>query len=732
MRLRLIFLVLPLLLCAFVLHTLLSTCHLQAATNIRTLESLTLPPSFWKKESRKPLFDFLPTYKLTCTPPFLQTNSSNVFAYATIKPAKPKNLEASTDLLWISSYSPPFKLSNKTRYAPLDHVRINAFKKEPVNRVYPLSQIITQNATVQHSTGPSLKGSANTNFITSKYWYQIDGLNYRFAQPISPEYANELPDILIRLHKEYRGFTGPKKGEKSDCITLGQVGQFKRWYRSDALVEMAQQIVAYFNDLGLIGISVEVDPTQIDSKGDDLRTNDKELTFVIYTGYLSHIQTVALNTVNKCEDGINLSKYSSLIENFPLHLAYDGCSIDGGSLFNCDLVSDYLYRINRYPGRRINAEITGVTPDGGIDVNLVIAEDKPWFVYANISNTGSEATGHWIDRFGFVDYQLTRHDDTFSIEYATAHFKAMHSLMGYYEAPVWGVPRTRIRVDGMRSTFALYSQDLQVNFDTTQDRFGPSVIVNVYQHRNLFIDTTLGVYWFRVSALNNLFTTYTTENFFLPTVGLVLEKCGDSYSIQSAISYEKNFSGVAHTNANDLANLGRINPSVNWSLLEASFNGTAYLNPKLFDHNHEFALLFSGQYAFGNRLIPQKEGILGGLYSVRGYDQSVTVGDTVFFGQLEYRYHFPKSCCVPTVECPHPYVRPWDFMLRGFFDAGRAIYTRHETYEVDYTLAGVGGGLEVMYRKNIRLRADAGIALLTVEQNKAGTGRFYFSATLMF
>ena len=42
----------------------------------------------------------------------------------------------------------------------------------------------------------------------------------------------------------------------------------------------------------------------------------------------------------------------------------------------------------------------------------------------------------------------------------------------------------------------------------------------------------------------------------------------------------------------------------------------------------EVALSVRGQYSFDDRLIPQNEDVAGGLYSVRGYEESETAGDT--------------------------------------------------------------------------------------------------------
>jgi hemolysin activation/secretion protein len=136
-----------------------------------------------------------------------------------------------------------------------------------------------------------------------------------------------------------------------------------------------------------------------------------------------------------------------------------------------------------------------------------------------------------------------------------------------------------------------------------------------------------------------------------------------------------------------------------------------------------------GQYAFDYRLVPQASLTIGGLYSVRGYDQSVAVGDSVIIGSLEYRFHVPRAFPVAREPLQIPFIgdfraapqqvygRPdWDLTLRTFLDVGRSI--RNDTSngqagpnEINQTLVGAGVGAELLLKSNFRARIDWATAL---------------------
>ncbi|MDH4016983.1 MAG: hypothetical protein OEV20_06570, partial [Actinomycetota bacterium] len=134
---------------------------------------------------------------------------------------------------------------------------------------------------------------------------------------------------------------------------------------------------------------------------------------------------------------------------------------------------------------------------------------------------------------------------------------------------------------------------------------------------------------------------------------------------------------------------------------------------------------FRGQYAFDYRLIPQASQVIGGLYSVRGFEQGLAVGDSVYVASAEYRFHIPRALGVRPRPVQLPWIgdfrvapqqvygRPdWDLILRGFVDAGGAVRNRRERNnaadELNQTLVGAGVGLELNVAGRFRARVDWG------------------------
>ena len=60
---------------------------------------------------------------------------------------------------------------------------------------------------------------------------------------------------------------------------------------------------------------------------------------------------------------------------------------------------------------------------------------------------------------------------------------------------------------------------------------------------------------------------------------------------------------------------------------------------------------------FGNRLIPQAQMVLGGFYSVRGYEQSLMAADSVALARAEYRYHLPMALKIRQEPLELPFCR---------------------------------------------------------------------------
>jgi hypothetical protein len=82
-----------------------------------------------------------------------------------------------------------------------------------------------------------------------------------------------------------------------------------------------------------------------------------------------------------------------------------------------------------------------------VTLDYLVAENKPWTAYAELSNTGTKQTNEWRERFGFVHNQLTRSDDILRLDYATAGFDRSHAVNVDYSFPILS---DRVRARGLR------------------------------------------------------------------------------------------------------------------------------------------------------------------------------------------------------------------------------------------------------------------------------------------
>jgi hemolysin activation/secretion protein len=389
-----------------------------------------------------------------------------------------------------------------------------------------------------------------------------------------------------------------------------------------------------------------------------------------------------------------------------------------------------------------------------VTLDYLISESRPWYAYAQISNTGTKQTNEWRERFGVVDNQLTGHDDVFTLDYLTAGFTASHAVIAAYELPFFSVEKLRYKAYASYNEFQ--ASDVGQNneeFSGDQWVLGNELIYNVFQHRELFVDLVGGVRGQGVSTNNVTAQLEGRATFVAPYAGVRVERATDLAATTGQVTLIGYISG---DDTRSIEALGRAEPAQNPILLQWDFAQTVYLEP-LIDPNgfaagqstlaHELYFGTRGQYS-PNRLFPQVQEVAGGLYSVRGYPESIAAGDTVVIGSVEYRFHFPRILPIQPDPGKTPFLwerrfryspqqvygRPdWDLIARAFFDAAQVWSTDKLPFEEDHTLAGTGVGIELQYKQNLNIRVDWGFALIGIrDEVSAGENRVHVSATLLY
>lgn len=635
--------------------------------------------------------------------------------------------------------------------------------------------------------------------------FPVDRFEIAYAEP-----HPDLPDLAllvpfdVTLAAGADGWAAPAAAEpapgsaESDPVPTFRVsigsGQEAGRYHASAIAAISAALLERVRDQGLMAVFVTPNPADIDVYSErDLRPPDRRaLRIQIALGRVRELRSIAFGDRIDSNWTINNPAHREIRRQSPIQPA---ARVGEGTtdLVVVDALEDYLFRLNRHPGRRVESALAGAESAPGVALDLRVQEARPWFAYSQTSNTGTARTAVWQTRVGIVQRQLTGRDDIASLQYTNAGGDAVNAVNGSYEAPWfggrrpnwwrsqpdepfwqrwlhrdalpwWGVDRLRWRIDGSWSRFDATDVDLVDDIRGDEWTLGSQLIYETLQFRNLFVDTFVGSSMRKISVLNRSFDGTSAEQgaefFFLPLVGIEIERIQETSTFLALASFELNVSG---THEAQLQNLGRPQVDGDWKLIRYDIGTSQYLEPLLFPEawedpstprsstlSHEVAMGFRGQYAFDYRLIPQASQVIGGLYSVRGYDPSQSVGDTVWVASAEYRFHLPRALPIQREPLQVPllgtfraapqqvYGRPdWDFVIRGFVDAGRTIRNprpdgTRPPGEVNETLLGTGIGAEFRFRHNLTVRVDWGHALKSAGETKRGDDELYFLFSVVY
>jgi hypothetical protein len=598
-------------------------------------------------------------------------------------------------------------------------------------------------------------------------------LVYASEHPDQPPLEALLP-IKVQLRETKIGWAAPLGGEESRSMRVG--GPVSKTIRLEAsgLTRVLRAIVAAFHEAGLYGVDVRPSSSDIDLESErDLRpANRTSLSVVVTIGRITQVRTIAVGDRIQSDWKIDNEIHTRIREDSPLQ-STGVAGGDSSDLLDRRALEDYLFRLNRHAGRRVEAALSPSSEPGGIVLDYRVLESKPWYSYAQVANTGTRRSSPWQTRLGVTHHQFTGNDDVLAIEYLNAGLDDVNGLRARYQAPFfrakrpewmnrrkgdlswldwvprekipwWGVDRLRWEADfgwgefraGRSPTLAGLSND---PVRTRQFQYGGRFIYETWQYRDFFVDVWGGLRLQDLDVRNQFTATSGKALFVIPNGGIHAERINQLSTLGIDVSVRGSVSTVDES---DLDGLGRDTTDDLYAIVDFNLGYTTFLEPLLFPEAwrdpatertstlaHEVAIGLRGQYGFDYRLVPQASQTLGGLYSVRGYDQSVAVGDTIVVGSFEYRFHVPRA--LPVVREPlripflgdfraapqQVYGRPdWDLTLRAFLDVGRAIRNDRSASaagvnEYNQTLIGLGAGAELQLKSNIRARVDWATAL---------------------
>jgi len=546
---------------------------------------------------------------------------------------------------------------------------------------------------------------------------------------------------------------------------------------ASALRDVNDALVKEMHRRGFIAVFVHAAEDQIaqvetdeHQAGDDLRDGKtEELRLIIWTGQVAQVRSVASGP--RLEGAIIAEQTTRVDSSDPVHTRIrEQSPVKPGDLVHRDQIDEYLFRLNRHPGRRVDVAVAAGEKPEEVVIDYLVSENKPWTAYVQLSNTGTSATNEWRERFGFIHNQLTKHDDTLRLDYSTANFDESHAVNLDYEFPILS-DSIKARVYGGYSEYSASDVGFaSESFTGHSWNGGGELVGNVLQHHDLFLDVTAGVKWQCVEVFQSVKGETGSDNFWTPYLGVSLERFTDESSLTANATISWNADSLDQVEKDKL---GRFDVDKNFTIIRFGAERSVFLEP-VFNRlgwfqgddgkgytslAHEIAVSARGQWT-GNRLMPTEEEVAGGMNSVRGYPESVAAGDNVFIGSLEYRFHLPNSFSlsdpghIGKQDMPtwfgkdfrwapqQAFARAdWDLIFKGFFDMASVHQSQQQFGEVPSTLFSTGIGAELTFKRNVSLRLDWGVALKDAGQEKinsterevsAGDSRLHFMMTVSY
>ena len=609
---------------------------------------------------------------------------------------------------------------------------------------YPNRQISPTLTPEQAPPAPAASvGSNNENLFSksTRFSFQMEPAN----NPRMPTEAS-LMSTPVTLYKTDKSFSGSpdSKGEKV-TLTLTELAVANGTLTDSARMVIQNAVVSSVNTMGVGGVACLVEPAA--------KSDDKNVIKVV-AAQISGVRTVASGLrAGETGQAVNSDKHATIKNESP---------IKEGDIMQKEVLEDYLYSLSRFPGRTVSAAVSNEPSSAQVVLDYYVQEKKIFDVYASISNTGTTDTSKYQERVGILATQLTNNDDILSIDYQNSNFSGTQNVNGYYDARVGTLKDFRWRVTGQWGQY--YSSDLglaEENFNGNNWGVQGDIIWTFLQKGNSFLDFDFGVKGWNAQTNNELFQSTGNANFVTLSGTLDAMALGDTWAIQGS------FGGMyTTTNADqeELDNLGRIDTSDSYFTMNGSVYGSFYLDP-LLDSSwksskslykplvHEIFGSLRGQYAFDYRLTPLSQYTMGGLYTVRGFAQSITTGDNALVGTIEYRMHIPRmfSAAVPTGTFPSA-AKPfrwvpdsgtggapdWDLVFSTFFDGGTVNNNNAYAFEANTPMYSAGVGLDLTILQNVALGVDWGWALNSIDNQSAGievdsgSSQFWFTATIVY
>lgn len=435
-----------------------------------------------------------------------------------------------------------------------------------------------------------------------------------------------------------------------------------------ALLDVYNAVVKKLTDRGLIGIYLIADVNPSKQTEQDVRpVGVLDVNVTVFISEVAKIRTIARKIPSRVGDLPKINDEDApdgRTVKDPKHLwikdkspAFVFKAKKGGGLLEKPRLQEYLSRLNRFPGRRVDVAINATGEKGKVMLDYLIREQKRFMIYAQESNNGTKSTGEWRSRLGVELRQLANKDDILRLEYTTSDLEQYNAAILSYQFALIRPDVLKMRFYGMYGNYS--AQDVGfagLNFKGESITAGAALTWTPIYWHSFPLDITVGGEFMRSTVESTAANTNSAVDFVLPYFAVGTDRTTEKFSLAANFQVKGSFASQDQTQLNGL---GRFGVDGAFWILNGDVSASIFLEPLLMGKRwgdfgdgtkwwrgmlaNELAVIAHGQYALGNRrLVPQLQMLAGGYNTVRGYPEFFTTGDSGFVTSLEYRLHVPR------------------------------------------------------------------------------------------
>jgi hemolysin activation/secretion protein len=483
---------------------------------------------------------------------------------------------------------------------------------------------------------------------------------------------------------------------------------------------LAQCILSVYKDKGYSGILVSVPPAALEGgklENDVLLIKVTEASVVMVTSSYFTPENTSV------KEGEEYLKDSFLKKWSPVKVGEVGKEKE---------LEDYINLLNLNPDRHVTAKVSRGPEPNTLAVGYNVYEANPWHWFAQVDNAGTEDR-RYAPRIGLINTNLFGFDDKLTIFHQApwdGDFMDNYSIYGSYDIPVMG-PKLRLR------GFAAYSKfDVEggagINFLGHGWLYGGELLYNVLQKDGWFLDLRSSLSYEESEVSSSIFSSIlgSKVEMWLWGLGVDLHKRTDMTNTTISFDRVQNIGGSGQDSFWDKATLtgARTNAERDFSIYSASANHSRYLDADKIQR-------LSGSFQWivpTERLVPAKMTTFGGMYTVRGYEESAIVADGGILASAQYEFDLVKYDQAQDVSKTKTDVKPFVRKLAplAFFDYGYAKMKDNVAGEDNETLYSAGPGGIVELGDHFMGVIYYGFPLKTTSTTDSHSGALNFSLML--